>query len=206
MRIFLIFVLLFATSLLADIDYFERDVNAVQLQQCKAFFTKEKDVKTIHLLNGQTIALNDEYSNSDQEYKTLLYTLKGCFVKENYLIYSDFMPDSEAYHALDLHNGNDVLLEGMPYLSPKKHFFTTEAENSNRLSLYTFNEGKIITAFTQQYPEHCRVQHPLWIDETSLSFVLSCERLFNSDTNSTQAATKEVHKLIRKGTLWEIIP
>lgn len=62
----------------------------------QGFLPKRKDVTIIHLLNGQTMELKDEYFNNDQDYKTLLYTLKGCFFKEKYLIYSDFMPDSEA--------------------------------------------------------------------------------------------------------------
>ena len=206
MKRFTLLSLLLATSLMADLSYFERDVNAAQLEQCKAFFTKEKDVKIIHLLNGQKMEFKDEYFGDDKEYKILLYTLKGCFFREKYLIYSDFMPDSEAYHALDLHDGTDTLLEGMPYSSPKQHFFTTKAEESNTLSLYTFKENKIITVFTKRYPEHCLVQYPLWLDESSLSFVLSCERVFNSDTNTTKAATKEVFKLIRTGTTWDVVP
>lgn len=206
MKRFTLLSLLLATSLMADLSYFERDVNAAQLEQCKAFFTKEKDVKIIHLLNGQKMEFKDEYFGDDKEYKILLYTLKGCFFREKYLIYSDFMPDSEAYHALDLHDGTDTLLEGMPYSSPKQHFFTTKAEESNTLSLYTFKENKIITVFTKHYPEHCLVQYPLWLDESSLSFVLSCERVFNSDTNTTKAATKEVFKLIRTGTTWDVVP
>lgn len=206
MKRYTLLVLLLTTCLMADLSYFERDVNVAQLEQCKAFFTKEKDVTIIHLLNGQTIELKDEYFNNDQDYKTLLYTLKGCFFKEKYLIYSDFMPDSEAYHALDLHDGSDTLLEGMPYASPKKYFFTTNAETTNTLSLYTFKEQKIITVFTKHYPEHCLVQHPLWLDESSLSFVLSCERLYDSETQTTKAATKEVFKLIRTGTTWDVVP
>lgn len=206
MKRFTLLSLLLATSLMADLSYFERDVNAAQLEQCKAFFTKEKDVKIIHLLNGQKMEFKDEYFGDDKEYKILLYTLKGCFFREKYLIYSDFMPDSEAYHALDLHDGTDTLLEGMPYSSPKQHFFTTKAEESNTLSLYTFKENKIITVFTKHYPEHCLVQYPLWLDESSLSFVLSCERVFNSDTNTTKSATKEVFKLIRTGTTWDVVP
>lgn len=206
MKRYTLLSLLLATSLMADLSYFERDVNAAQLEQCKAFFTKEKDVKIIHLLNGQKMEFKDEYFGDDKEYKILLYTLKGCFFREKYLIYSDFMPDSEAYHALDLHDGTDTLLEGMPYSSPKQHFFTTKAEESNTLSLYTFKENKIITVFTKHYPEHCLVQYPLWLDESSLSFVLSCERVFNSDTNTTKAATKEVFKLIRTGTTWDVVP
>lgn len=197
-------LLMLCASLMADLSYFERDVNAAQLEQCKAFFTHEKDIKTIHLLNGQKMELKDEYFDNDQEYKTLLYTLKGCFFKEKYLIYSDFMPDSEAYHALDLHDGSDILLEGMPYLSPKHHFFTTEAESSHRLSLYAFKADKIVKVFSQQYPEHCLVQHPLWINDTTLSFVLSCERLFDSDSNTTKAATKEVLRAIQNEFKWEI--
>jgi len=200
----MIVLILFTTSLIADLSYFERDVNAAQLEQCKAFFINGKDVKTIHLLNGQTLEFKDEYLNNDPEYKILLYTLKGCFFREKYLIYSDFMPDSEAYHALDLHDGTDTLLEGMPYPSPKQHFFTTKAEESNTLSIYTFKEDKIITVFTKHYPEHCLVQHPLWINDTTLSFVLSCERLFDSDTNTTKAATKEVFWAIQKEFKWEI--
>lgn len=206
MKRYTLLVLLLTTCLMADLSYFERDVNVAQLEQCKAFFTKEKDVTIIHLLNGQTIELKDEYFNNDQDYKTLLYTLKGCFFKEKYLIYSDFMPDSEAYHALDLHDGSDTLLEGMPYASPKKYFFTTNAETTNTLSLYTFKEQKIITVFIKHYPEHCLVQHPLWLDESSLSFVLSCERLYDSETQTTKAATKEVFKLIRTGTTWDVVP
>lgn len=206
MKRYTLLVLLLTTCLMADLSYFERDVNMAQLEQCKAFFTKEKDVTIIHLLNGQKMELKDEYFNNDQDYKTLLYTLKGCFFKEKYLIYSDFMPDSEAYHALDLHDGSDTLLEGMPYASPKKYFFTTNAETTNTLSLYTFNEQKIITIFTKHYPEHCLVQHPLWLDESSLSFVLSCERLYDSNTQTTKAATKEVFKLIRTGTTWDVVP
>ena len=206
MKRYTLLSLLLATSLMADLSYFERDVNAAQLEQCKAFFTKEKDVKIIHLLNGQKMEFKDEYFGDDKEYKILLYTLKGCFFREKYLIYSDFMPDSEAYHALDLHDGTDTLLEGMPYSSPKQHFFTTKAEESNTLILYTFKENKIITVFTKHYPEHCLVQYPLWLDESSLSFVLSCERVFNSDTNTTKSATKEVFKLIRTGTTWDVVP
>ena len=206
MKRYTLLVLLLTTCLMADLSYFERDVNAAQLEQCKAFFTKEKDVTIIHLFNGQTMELKDEYFNNAQDYKTLLYTLKGCFFKEKYLIYSDFMPDSEAYHALDLHDGSDTLLEGMPYASPKKYFFTTNAETTNTLSLYTFKEQKIITVFTKHYPEHCLVQHPLWLDESSLSFVLSCERLYDSETQTTKAATKEVFKLIRTGTTWDVVP
>lgn len=206
MKRYTLLVLLLTTCLMADLSYFERDVNVAQLEQCKAFFTKEKDVTIIHLLNGQTMELKDEYFNNDQDYKILLYTLKGCFFKEKYLIYSDFMPDSEAYHALDLHDGSDTLLEGMPYASPKKYFFTTNAETTNTLSLYTFKEQKIITVFTKHYPEHCLVQHPLWLDESSLSFVLSCERLYDSETQTTKAATKEVFKLIRTGTTWDVVP
>lgn len=206
MKRYTLLVLLLTTCLMADLSYFERDVNVAQLEQCKAFFTKEKDVTIIHLLNGQKMELKDEYFNNDQDYKTLLYTLKGCFFKEKYLIYSDFMPDSEAYHALDLHDGSDTLLEGMPYASPKKYFFTTNAETTNTLSLYTFKEQKIITVFTKHYPEHCLVQHPLWLDESSLSFVLSCERLYDSETQTTKAATKEVFKLIRTGTTWDVVP
>ena len=206
MKRYTLLVFLLTTCLMADLSYFERDVNVAQLEQCKAFFTKEKDVAIIHLLNGQTMELKDEYFNNDQDYKTLLYTLKGCFFKEKYLIYSDFMPDSEAYHALDLHDGSDTLLEGMPYASPKKYFFTTNAETTNTLSLYTFKEQKIITVFTKHYPEHCLVQHPLWLDESSLSFVLSCERLYDSETQTTKAATKEVFKLIRTGTTWDVVP
>lgn len=206
MKRYTLLSLLLATSLMADLSYFERDVNAAQLEQCKAFFTKEKDVKIIHLLNGQKMEFKDEYFGDDKEYKILLYTLKGCFFREKYLIYSDFMPDSEAYHALDLHDGTDTLLEGMPYSSPKQHFFTTKAEESNTLSLYTFKENKIITVFTKHYPEHCLVQYPLWLDESSLSFVLSCERLYDSKTQTTKAATKEVFKLIRTGTTWDVVP
>lgn len=206
MKRYTLLSLLLATSLMADLSYFERDVNAAQLEQCKAFFTKEKDVKIIHLLNGQKMEFKDEYFGDDKEYKILLYTLKGCFFREKYLIYSDFMPDSEAYHALDLHDGTDTLLEGMPYSSPKQHFFTTKAEESNTLSLYTFKENKIITVFTKHYPEHCLVQYPLWLDESSLSFVLSCERLYDSKTQTTKPATKEVFKLIRTGTTWDVVP
>ena len=206
MKRYSIVALLLTTWLMADLSYFDRDVNGAQLEQCKAFFTKEKDVKIIHLLNGQNIELKDEYFGDDTEYKTLLYTLKGCFFNEKYLIYSDFMPDSEAYHVLDMHDGSDMILEGMPYLSPKQYFFTTNAEASNTLSLYTFIDQKIITVFTKKYPEHCLVQYPMWLDESSLSFVVSCERMFNSDTNTTKPATKEVFKLIRTGTTWDVVP
>jgi hypothetical protein len=46
----------------------------------------------------------------------------------------------------------------------------------------------------------------MWLDESSLSFVVSCERMFNSDTNTTKPATKEVFKLIRTGTTWDVVP
>lgn len=85
MKRYSIVALLLTTWLMADLSYFDRDVNGAQLEQCKAFFTKEKDVKIIHLLNGQNIELKDEYFGDDKEYKTLLYTLKGCFLTKNTL-------------------------------------------------------------------------------------------------------------------------
>ncbi len=205
MKVYGILLALITTSLIADLAYFEHDVNVAQLEQCKAFFTKEKDVKTIHLINHQTLELKDEYLGNDQEYKTLLYTLKGCFFKEKYLIFSDFMPDSEAYHALDLRDGKEIPLDGMTNLSPNKHYFVTEADESPRISVYVLSEERIVKLFTHKYPAHCVVQHTLWLDDQSLSFEVECDGLFDSDTNTTKEETKETFKLIQKELKWEII-
>lgn len=199
-----ILALLLMTVLMADLAYFERDVNVAQLAQCKAFFKAENDVKTIYLLNGEKLEFKDEFLNNDKEYKILLYTLKGCFFKEKYLIYSDFMPDSEAYHAIDLRNGNEIELDGMPHLSPNQHYFVTEADESRLLSVYTLSEERIVKVFFHRVPEHCVVQHTLWLDDQSLSFEVECDGLFDSDTNTTKAGTKETLKLIQKNLQWEI--
>ena len=82
MKIYGILAVFFVTVLMADLAYFERDVNVAQLAQCKAFFKAENDVKTIYLLNGEKLEFKDEFLNNDKEYKILLYTLKGCFFKE----------------------------------------------------------------------------------------------------------------------------
>jgi len=199
-----ILAVLLMTVLMADLAYFERDVNVAQLAQCKAFFKAENDVKTIYLLNGEKLEFKDEFLNNDKEYKILLYTLKGCFFKEKYLIYSDFMPDSEAYHAIDLRNGNEIELDGMPHLSPNQHYFVTEADESRLLSVYTLSEERIVKVFFHRVPEHCVVQHTLWLDDQSLSFEVECDGLFDSDTNTTKAGTKETLKLIQKNLQWEI--
>lgn len=204
MKISGILAVLLTTVLMADLAYFERDVNVAQLVQCKAFFKAENDVKTIYLLNGQKLEFKDEFLNNDKEYKILLYTLKGCFFKEKYLIYSDFMPDSEAYHAVDLRNGNEIELDGMPHLSPNQHYFVTEADESRRLSVYTLSDERILKVFFHRFPEHCVVQHPLWLDDQSLHFEVECDGLFDGDTNTTKAGTKETLKLIQKNLQWEI--
>jgi len=198
--------LLLTTYLMADLAYFERDVNVAQLAQCRAFFTATNDVKTIHLLNGEKLEFKDEYIGNDPEYKTLLYTLKGCFFKEKYLIYSDFMPDSEAYHAIDLRNGNDIPLDGMPHLCPNQRYFVTEAAESPRLSIYTLSEERIVKVFTHKFSSHCVVQNVTWIDDQSLTFEIECDGLFDNDTNTTKAGTKETLKLIQKNLKWEINP
>ena len=193
------------TSLMADMSYFERDVNVEQLKQCQEFVTLGKDVKTIHLLNGETLALNDEYYNNDPEYKTLFYTIKGCFFKEKYLIYSDFMPDSEAYYALNLQDGKDMRLDGMPFLSPAQNYFATEADESHRVSIYTFEHERIVKVFSHKYPEQCVTQHTLWLDNQTLRFKLECDGAFDEDTNTTKENTKEMFKLIQKDSKWEIL-
>ena len=204
MKLYGILTVFLVTVLMADLDYFERDVNVAQLAQCKAFFKAENDVKTIYLLNGQKLELKDEFLNDDKEYKVLLYTLKGCFFKEKYLIYSDFMPDSEVYHAVDLRNGNEIELDGMPHLSPNQHLFVTEADESRRLSVYTLSEERIVKVFFHRVPEHCVVQNTLWLDDQSLRFEVECDGVFERDTNTTKAGTKETLKLIQKNLQWEI--
>jgi len=204
MRSYGLLIVLFATSLIADMSYFERDVNAAQLEQCKAFFTQKDDLTTIHLLNGQTVALQDEYINSDPQYKSLLNTLKGCFFKEKYLIYSDFMPDIESYYALDLRDGKETQLNGMPYLSPSHAFFVTEAIESHRISVYTFSNERIVRVFFHRYPDQCVTQNTVWIDDQTISFELECDGIFDNDTNTTKEGTKETFKLIQKDLKWEI--
>lgn len=196
--------LLLATYVMADLDYFERDVNVAQLAQCRAFFTATNDVKTIHLMNGEKLEFKDEYLGNDKEYKTLLYTLKGCFFREKYLIFSDFMPDSEAYHAINLRNGDEIELDGMPRLSPNQRYFVTEADESRRLSVYVLSEERIVKVFFHRVPEHCVIQNALWIDDQSLHFDMECDGVFDSDTNTTKAGTKETLKLIQKNLQWEI--
>ncbi len=205
MKVYGIVLACIATTLLADLAYFERDVNQTQLEQCKAFFTLEKDVKTIHLLNGQMLEFKDEYLGDDPEYKTLLYTLKGCFFKEKYLIYSDFMPDSEAYYALNLRDGKEMRLDGMPYLSPTQNYFATEAEESHRISIYTFEKDRIIKVFTHKFHAQCVTQHTAWVDDHTLSFELECDGIFDEDTNTTKENTTEKFKLIQTDSKWEII-
>ena len=204
MRSYGILIALFATSLMADMDYFERDVNTTQLTQCKAYFTHTTDVTAVHLLNGQTLELRDEYVNNDPQYKSLLYTLKGCFFKEKYLIYSDFMPDIESYYALDLRDGKETQLNGMPYLSPSHAFFVTEAIESHRISVYTFSNERIVKVFFHRYPDQCVTQNTVWIDDQTIRFELECDGLFDNDTNTTKEGTKETLKLIQKGDKWEI--
>ncbi|QIR75711.1 hypothetical protein FA592_05505 [Sulfurospirillum diekertiae] len=204
MKVYGIVLACITTTLLADLAYFDRDVNSTQLEQCKAFFTKEKDIKTIHLLNAQTLEFKDEYLGDDPEYKTLLYTLKGCFFKEKYLIYSDFMPDSEAYYALDLRDGKETQLNGMPYLSPSHAFFVTEAIESHRISVYAFSNERIVKVFFHRYPDQCVTQNTVWIDDQTIRFELECDGLFDNDTNTTKEGTKETFKLIQKAGKWEI--
>jgi len=204
MRISGILVMLFATSLFADMSYFERDINATQLQQCQSFYTQKNDLTTIFLLNGQTLELQDAYVNNDPHYKSLLYTLKGCLVQEKYLIYSDFMPDIESYYAIDLRDGKETPLSGMPYLSPSHTFFVTEAEASHRISLYTFSDERILKVFSHRYPDQCVTQNTVWVDDLTIRFELECDGLFDNDTNTTKAATKEQLQLIQKNGKWEI--
>ncbi|AOO66405.1 hypothetical protein [Sulfurospirillum halorespirans] len=204
MRIYGILVMFFALYLNADMSYFERDVNTTQLEQCKAFFTQKNDLTIVHLQNGQTLALQDEYVNSDPKFKTLLYTLKGCFAKEKYLIYSDFMPDMESYYAIDLRDGKETPLSGMPYLSPSRTFFVTEAEASHRISVYTFGDERILKVFSHRYPDQCVTQNTVWLDDQTIRFELECDEMFDTDTNTTKAGAKESLKLIYKDGKWEI--
>jgi hypothetical protein len=204
MRIYGILIVLLTTYSNADLSYFERDINLAQLAQCRAFFTQKNDLTTVHLLNGQTIELQDEYVNNDPKYKSLLYTLKGCFVKEKYLIYSDFMPDIESYYAIDLRDGKETPLSGMPILSPSHALFVTEAEESHRISVYTLNDEHILKVYSHRYPDQCVTQNTVWIDDQTIRFELECDEMFDTDTNSTKAAAKESFKLIYKDGKWEI--
>ena len=207
MKMCWIVMVFITTSLMADLAYFDRDVNDTQLEQCKAFFTKEKDVKTIHLLNEQPLEFKDEYFGDDPEYKTLLYTLKGCFFKEKYLIYSDFMPDSEAYYALDLRDGKELRLDGMPYLSPDRSLFVTEANDSHRISVYTFtDEDQIMKVFTHKYPNQCITQNTSWQDDQVIIFEVECDGVFDDDTNTTKDDSKEKFTLTYKDYKWELKP
>lgn len=205
MRIYGIFIVLFATGLHADLSYFERDINLAQLAQCRTFFTQKDDITTIHLLNGQTTELKDEYVNNDPKYKSLLYTLKGCFFKEKFLIYSDFMPDIESYYAIDLRDGKETSLNGMPILSPSHALFVTEAEESHRISIYSLNEERITRIFSRRYPDQCVTQGTSWLDDQTIGFELECDEMWDTDTNTTKASTKEHFKLIQKAGKWEIV-
>lgn len=200
-----LFLAFLATSLMAELSYFERDVNKKQLEQCSAYVTLENDVKTIHLLNGQTMRLIDEYSGDDKTYKILLFTLKGCFLKEKFLIYSDFMPDSEAYHALDLRDGKEIPLDGMPSLCPNEKYFATQADESDRITLYTLEDARIRKIFSHQFPEACSVSSIAWESDTSLQFEVTCDDLYDSQTKSVKAGSKNKFKLHQKGAQWEIL-
>ena len=205
MKIYGILAVFLVTVLMADLDYFERDVNVAQLAQCKAFFKAENDVKTIYLLNGQKLELKDEFLNDDKEYKVLLYTLKGCFFKEKYLIYSDFMPDSEAYHALDLRDGKEIPLDGMPSLCPNEKLFATQADESDRITLYTLEDAHIRKVFSHQFPQECSVSNIAWESDTSLQFEVTCDDLYDSQTKSVKAGSKSRSILHQKGAQWEIL-
>lgn len=176
---------------------FDNDANFSQLEECKDFFIKEKDVKTIKLLNGKKIELKDEFLKDDirfkNEYlkdlpgkedlflkefveeKTLVYTMKGCFLKEKYLIYSAFVVESWEHYAVNLNNGKVTPIDGMTYLSPNRKYFVTgcfvdySTASLSRISVYSFNKNKIIRIFTQEYPHNCSVQKIKWIDKLKLT-------------------------------------
>ena len=124
-------------------------------------------------MNGKKIELKDEYVKNDDEFKTLVYTIKGCFFKEKYLIYSDFVSDSWVHYVLNLNNGKVTSIDGMRYLSLNKKYFATEyfgdASSPPRISVYSFNKNKIIRIFTQEYPHNCSVQKIKWIDKLKLT-------------------------------------
>lgn len=205
MKMYGLFLAFLATSLMAELSYFERDVNKKQLEQCRAYVTHENDVKTIHLLNGKTMRLTDEYSSDDKTYKILLFTLKGCFLKEKFLIYSDFMPDSEAYHALDLRDGKEIPLDGMPSLCPNEKLFATQADESDRITLYTLEDAHIRKVFSHQFPQECSVSNIAWESDTSLQFEVTCDDLYDSQTKSVKAGSKSRSTLHQKGAQWEIL-
>lgn len=187
---------------------FDRDANFFQLEECKDFFIKEKDVKTIKLLNGKKIELKDEYVENDDEFKTLVYTIKGCFFKEKYLIYSDFVPDSWVHYVLNLNNGKVTSIDGMTYLSPNRKYFATEyfgdAFSPPRISVYSLNKNKITRIFTQEYPHNCSVQNTKWIDNQNIDFNIECNWPYDIDTKTSRDDTIDNLKLTLKAGKWEI--
>ena len=74
MRQLLIIALLNITmsfSVSAEPYEFDNDANFSQLEECKDFFMKEKDVKTIKLLNGKKIELKGD-SIIENNYEDLI--------------------------------------------------------------------------------------------------------------------------------------
>ena len=212
MRQLLIIALLNITmsfSVYAEPYEFDNDANFSQLEECKDFFIKEKDVKTIKLLNGEKIELKDEYAENDDEFKTLVYTIKGCFFKEKYLIYSDFVPDSWVHYILNLNNGKVTPIDGMTYISPNRKYFATEyfgdGNSPPRISVYSLNKNEISRIFTKEYPHNCSVQNTKWINNQNINFNTECSWSYDIDTNTSRDNTIEKLKLTFKTGKWRII-
>lgn len=188
-------ILLFFSFALADSEYFERDIDHNALKQCAAWFKDEPDQKMIYLHNGKTMTLKDEFAPSDHTIKDVLYTIKGCFSDENYLIFSQFIPDHELYFLLNMTNATLVPIEGMPYLSPKRETFAVISDIPS-IALYTFVKNTVqpITQFF--FNDGCWLEKPLWINDHTFRVNLTCNDTTLNQTLSV-TATQDQWKLIK---------
>lgn len=191
-RFFIIFCL--GIALYADAEYFLRDVNHAELKQCAAWFEEKPDQKIIHLHNGKSLTLNDEYAQQNLDIKSVLYTLKGCFFDENYLIFSQFVADDELYYLLNITDGTLKPIEGMAYLSPK-HATIAVISDIPSIAFYALNDKGVKQISQFFLHSDCTLEKPRWQDEKTFFANLTCN----------DATLNQNLKVVQSDGEWKIV-
>ncbi|WP_041959949.1 hypothetical protein [Sulfurospirillum arsenophilum] len=210
-KLYFILFALFATNLFAYNEFLMDGINFKQLEKCKNFYIQEQNVKIINLLNGKKLELKNEFSENDDEFEVLIYTIKGCFFKEKYLIVSEWAPDTEVYYAINLRDGQMMEINGMPYLSPNRKYFATEyyggeiSSDPPRFSIYSFKGNQIKRIFTQEYPYDSSVFRTKWINNQNIHFYIASDYRYDPDKNTFIGKTIDELKLTFKSGKWRII-
>lgn len=205
-KLYFVLLVLIVTQVFSDEDYFLKHQNNVNLKVCKKYFTDEKFVKTVNLLNGYQMILRNIPDVPDKDgsdpYFQLYYTVVDCFLEKKYLIVDAFMPDSNNYFIIDLRDGERISIDGIPMLSPSREFFLTvssiEAKGSSslyRINIYSMKNKKIENVLTTEFGVGCEIETVKWIDDQKISFDVAC--------NYNESRTKSYIEYYNKK--WQLI-